>query len=129
MSHGDRTGPMGQGPRTGRAMGYCSGSDNPGYMTGIPAGATRGAGRGAGRSMSRGAGRGFWCRKFSGFGRGRGFAARDEYPGYYYPAPAQKSVESNVELFENRIRSLKQELETFIESLKTSRPLEIDEKK
>jgi uncharacterized protein DUF5320 len=27
MPHGDRTGPMGQGPKTGRAMGYCSGSD------------------------------------------------------------------------------------------------------
>ena len=124
MSHGDRTGPIGQGAKTGRAMGYCSGNESPGYMTGIPAGATRGAGRGAGRSMNRGAGRGFWCRK----GRGGRFAAR-EYSGYYYPAPAKTSVESNVELFENRIRSLKQELETFIESLKTSRPLEIDEKK
>lgn len=129
MSHGDRTGPTGQGPKTGRAMGYCSGSDSPGYMTGIPAGASRGSGRGAGRSMGRGAGRSFCCRKNSGFGRGRGFAFRGEYPGYYYPAPAQNSMESNVEFFENRIRSLKQEFETFIESLKTPRPLETGEKK
>jgi hypothetical protein len=82
-----------------------------------------------GRGAGRGAGRGFWCRKISGFGRGGRFAAQGEYPGYYYPAPAKTSVESNVELFENRVRSLKQEFETFIESLKTPRPLEIDEKK
>ena len=133
MSHGDRTGPMGKGSRTGRAMGYCSGSDSPGYMTRIPADTARNAGRGEGRRIGQGAGcgasRGFWCRKISGFGRGEESAARSEYPGYYYPAPAETSMESNVKLFENMVRSLKQELETFIESLKTQQTLEIDEKK
>jgi len=33
MPHGDRTGPLGQGPRTGRGAGYCSGNTKPGYMT------------------------------------------------------------------------------------------------
>ncbi len=39
----DRTGPQGQGPRTGRGMGNCSG--------------TGGSGRGFGRGMGRGFGR------------------------------------------------------------------------
>lgn len=132
MSHGDRTGPMGQGSKTGRAMGYCSGSSSPGYMTGIPAGAAQDAGRGVGRGMGRGAGRrtgrDSWCRRISGFGRGGGFDARGEHPRYYYPAPAQTMAESNVDLLENRISSLKWELETLMESLMSWRSQERDEK-
>lgn len=52
MPGGDRSGPAGQGPRTGRAAGYCSGSGMPGYTNAQP---------------GRGAGRGFW---WAGFGRG-----------------------------------------------------------
>ncbi len=132
MPYGNRTGPMGQGSKTGRAMGYCSGSDSPGYMTGIPAGAGQGAGRGAGRGVGRGTGRragvGLWCRRTSGFGRGGGLAARSEYPGYYYPAPAQNRAESNIDFLENRMRSLKQELEILMESLKRRRSQKSDEK-
>lgn len=32
MPFGDGTGPAGQGPRTGRGLGYCAGSKMPGYM-------------------------------------------------------------------------------------------------
>ena len=32
MPGGDRTGPMGAGPRTGRAAGYCTGNSVPGFM-------------------------------------------------------------------------------------------------
>ena len=32
MPAGDRTGPSGMGPMTGRAAGYCAGNDMPGYM-------------------------------------------------------------------------------------------------
>jgi hypothetical protein len=32
MPRGDRTGPWGEGPMTGRAAGYCAGYDAPGYM-------------------------------------------------------------------------------------------------
>lgn len=34
MPGGDRTGPSGFGARTGRSLGYCSGSDNPGFVYG-----------------------------------------------------------------------------------------------
>jgi len=31
MPGGDRTGPLGFGPMTGRALGYCAGYNTPGY--------------------------------------------------------------------------------------------------
>ena len=59
MPRGDRTGPMGQGPRTGRAAGYCAGNDRPGSAQ-------------AGPGM--GFGRGGWAGRRWGmqFGRPRG---------------------------------------------------------
>jgi hypothetical protein len=65
MPRGDRTGPWGAGPMTGRAAGYCAGYAVPGYMN-----PRRGYGRGWGRGFRRGWGRGF----------GRGW--------YVYPPPA-----------------------------------------
>ncbi|HXL02849.1 MAG TPA: DUF5320 domain-containing protein, partial [Candidatus Atribacteria bacterium] len=59
MPGGDRTGPWGLGPMTGRAAGYCAGYSVPGYMNPIP-------GRGWGAGFGRGWGRGY-------FGRGRGW--------------------------------------------------------
>ncbi len=57
MPGGDRTGPVGYGPMTGRAAGYCAGYGVPGYMNPIP-----------------GFGRGFGM-----FSRGRGFGRRTMY--------------------------------------------------
>ena len=50
MPGGDRTGPMGQGPMTGRAAGYCTGSTGPGFMTPSPGWGSEGASRGYGGS-------------------------------------------------------------------------------
>jgi hypothetical protein len=36
MPGGDRTGPMGAGPRSGRGMGYCGGFNQPGFANYIP---------------------------------------------------------------------------------------------
>ncbi|MCK4407322.1 MAG: DUF5320 domain-containing protein, partial [Bacteroidales bacterium] len=55
MPGGDKTGPEGFGPMTGRRMGYCVGNDRPGF-----ANLTPGYGRGFGRGFR------------GGFGRGRG---------------------------------------------------------
>jgi len=52
MPRGDQTGPRGQGPMTGRGMGYCVGSPDPGYMN--PAEKGMGLGRGFGRGGGRG---------------------------------------------------------------------------
>lgn len=61
MPRGDRTGPEGRGPKTGRGLGYCDGNDGPGYASDLP-----GMGMGRGPRDGRGPGRG------RGFGPGRG---------------------------------------------------------
>jgi hypothetical protein len=58
MPAGDRTGPTGMGPMTGRGAGYCAGFGMPGYANPVP-------GRGLGMRWGRGRG-GSW-------GRGRGW--------------------------------------------------------
>ena len=71
MPFGDRTGPMGLGPMTGRGAGFCAGFGRPGFaspMAGYtyPYGYAHLApvwsrwGRGFGRGRGRGFGRGWW---------------------------------------------------------------------
>ena len=55
MPQGDKNGPMGMGPMTGRRMGLCSGNDQPGYMN---AGQGYMGGRINGRDTNRGSGHG-----------------------------------------------------------------------
>jgi len=56
MPAGDRTAPMGMGPMTGRAAGFCAGYGIPGYANPFP-----------------GRGYGFWGFGRGFFGRGRGY--------------------------------------------------------
>jgi Family of unknown function (DUF5320) len=74
MPAGDRMGPWGLGPRTGRSLGYCSGYEAPGFMHPGPGlglgrgfGLRRGFGRGLGRGFVIGRGRGYWWPRFGGF--------------------------------------------------------------
>ena len=77
MPAGDRTGPWGLGPMTGRAAGYCAGYPVPGYMNPIP-------GYGLGFGFGRGWGRGFGFGRGFGRGWGRGFGRRwGAYPPMY----------------------------------------------
>jgi hypothetical protein len=106
MPLGDRTGPLGMGPMTGRAAGYCAGFSVPGYMNPIPRrgfGWWRGAGYpygaqygygvpyfGVGRGgFPRGGGRGrVWGGGRRGSWRGRGFGWRSAWvPPYGAYAP------------------------------------------
>lgn len=60
MPRGDRTGPLGLGPMTGRGAGLCTGHASPGYITTPEAFTGRGIWPGGGRSAGfRGCGRGF----------------------------------------------------------------------
>jgi hypothetical protein len=77
MPQGDRTGPQGQGPKTGKGRGKCGpkggtpASQGQGGMgTGQGQGAGRGAGRGKGQGVGRGTGRG------GGQGSGKGRSNR-----------------------------------------------------
>lgn len=107
MPFGDRTGPAGMGPRTGRGAGYCSGFDYPGYV----------AGPGFGGGRGRGFGRGFGWR--AGFRPGFG-----PFWGYYNsPVPFQYSPDQEKDYLKDQISGM----EKTIENLKT-RLDEIDEK-
>jgi len=68
MPGGDRTGPLGLGPMTGRAAGYCAGYGVPGFANPYVWGGF-GRGRGWGRGWGRGFGRG-WGRRWGFFGWG-----------------------------------------------------------
>jgi len=83
MPAGDRTGPMGQGPMTGRGAGFCAGFGVPGYANWPGLGGFlsrfrpfglfgRGAAPVAGFRRGRGRGRG----SGRGGGRGRGWFGR-----------------------------------------------------
>ena len=66
MPGGDRTGPMGMGPMTGRGTGYCAGYSTPGYTNSGPGRGFAGRGRGPGRGFGRGIGLRWTNLNFSG---------------------------------------------------------------
>lgn len=54
MPRGDRTGPEGKGPKTGRGLGHCAGNEQPGYLSDQPRqGMARGPRDGTGRGQRR----------------------------------------------------------------------------
>ena len=99
MPGGDRTGPMGAGPMTGRAGGFCAGFNAPGFANFGFGGRGRGLGRGMG-------GRG------RGFGRGFGWGAGAAFAPYYSPAgtmdPKQESeyLKNEVQMMEQEIKDI-----------------------
>jgi len=123
MPGGDRTGPMGMGPRTGRAAGYCSGFDMPGYANPVPGrGWGRGFGFGWGRGFGRGWGRGFgrgWGRGF-GRGWGRGFWG-GAYPSWGAvpppPVPGPISAKDEMEALKTQSEYLEKSLESIRERI------------
>ena|SRR6056297_1200092 len=99
MPRGDRTGPNGMGPMTGRAFGYCTGHGAPGYV-GAP-------GPGMGMAWGYGGGRGR-----GGFGQGMGRGRNLGYAGPYtgpYGAPYGPYAEAPASA-ENRKAYLKDEM-------------------
>jgi len=106
MPAGDGTGPVGRGPMTGRAAGYCAGYQMPGYAN--PGGTGYERGLGFGRGHGRGFGRGFW-------GRGRGFWWRGYEPEpYYTPAPTRKEEKTYLE---NMVKALDEEIKAIRERI------------
>jgi len=72
MPGGDGTGPMGMGPMTGRAAGFCAGYSIPGYANPVAGRGFWGRGRGGGggwgrRNWFHATGLPFWVRMAQGF--------------------------------------------------------------
>ena len=102
MPRGDRTGPMGAGPMTGRAAGVCAGFAAPRI-------ANFGRGRGCGMGFGRGGGGG------RGFGRGLGRGWAASVAGAVAPTGDQElavlkqqaqQLQTDLELIQGRIREL-----------------------
>ncbi len=89
MPGGDRTGPAGFGPMTGRAAGYCAGYPVPGYMNPIPGQGYGGWGRGYwGRGGGRGHRNWYYATGLPGGARaGIGYPAWGTVPAAGYPPP------------------------------------------
>ena len=100
MPRGDRTGPMGEGPMTGRQLGYGAGYDSPGYT----------------KSPGIGMGRGF-------FGRGRGFFGRGRGYRFFWnrsdvPASTETTTQSNdVDALRTEVEGLKNSLSSVLDKL------------
>jgi hypothetical protein len=105
MPGGNRTGPWGLGPRTGRGLGYCSGFPTPGTMftgPGLGFGRGFGLGRGLGRGMGLGRGRGFWRPRVG------GFWGHPYYP--MTPFPFQPGREEEAAWLADQAKNLEQQL-------------------
>ena len=109
MPGGDRTGPSGMGPMTGRAAGYCAGYPMPGFANPI-------AGRGYGFGFGRGMGYGF-----RGGRGGRWGMPHSAWYGYgmpyampYYATPTQ---EQEVETLRGQAEYFKSALDEIQERI------------
>ena len=97
MPGGDRTGPEGRGPMTGRRAGFCVGHQVPGYEK-----PRYGFGCGFGRGSGGGYGRGFW--------------RRDTTPEpYYHPNTYPYTISKDEEktYLEETAKNLEQEIKSI----------------
>ncbi|MDO9546140.1 MAG: DUF5320 domain-containing protein [Pelolinea sp.] len=106
MPAGNKTGPQGMGPKTGRAAGYCVGNNQPGFVN-----------QGFGRGFSRGM---FGHRMFGGRGFRNMFRATGQpgwmrygaYPGAYAPnEPAPMTPEQEQDALKAQEAWLQEQLD------------------
>jgi hypothetical protein len=109
MPFGDRTGPLGTGPKTGRGMGYCGGRQMPGSVNSVPGRGFGGRGGGRGRRHRFYAtGLTGWQRAAMGWPRG----------GFGFPSPVSFDAplitrEQELSLLEADLRCLEQTAENL----------------
>ena len=109
MPGGNRTGPAGMGPMTGRGAGFCAGYAAPGCANPV-------GGRGYGIGFGRGMGRG------RGFGRGFGWAGQGRF-GWFggqgaFAEQQNISVEQEVEALKGQAGYLEDSLKQIDQRLK-----------
>lgn len=96
MPGGDRTGPAGQGPMTGRGLGLCGASANaPDQRVGYG----RGFGFNRGGQM--------------GFGRGRRFGWQGQYAPVQY-APVNAPATNEIQELKSQVETLTKKLDDFM---------------
>lgn len=110
MPRGDRTGPAGTGPMTGRAAGYCAGNAAPGFASAAGGRGFGGGGYGGGRGRGRGRRNWFHATGLPGWQRAAG-----GMPAFGATAPvpfAPQTIDQDQEL-----DALKQQAETLCRTL------------
>jgi len=105
MPRGDRTGPAGMGPRTGRGLGLCSGYNQPGYANNLGG---RGFGGGGG-----GFGRGWRNRNFAPVNQGWVAPATVNYPIAPVEPLQQMTAEQEIAMLKAESQNLQQSLENI----------------
>ena len=122
MPRGDRTGPAGLGPMTGRAAGYCAGYSVSGYMNPVRGRGFFGRGRGVGFGQGGGFGRGrgyrnmYWATGLPGWSRFGGFWPADAcvYPyGAAEPSPKQEA-----EALKNQVKYMQDSMDALNERIR-----------
>ena len=99
MPRGDRTGPRGEGPRTGRQLGYCVGNDQPGFVN-----QNANWGRGYGRQFRGGFGQG------RGPGFGFGYGRRDYYQQDLSDVSEKTMIENDIRVLKDQLSALEEKL-------------------
>jgi hypothetical protein len=136
MPGGDRTGPLGYGPMTGRGAGYCAGYAVPGYANPIPGRGSFGYGRGFGRGrgwFGRGGGRGwrhwYYATGLPGWARpGFGWPAYGTGP-YQYPNVPEPTPQEETKMLKEQAELLKNELKDIQDRISTLEKTQVQEKK
>ncbi len=114
MPFGDRTGPKGFGPATGRGAGYCTGYPTPGYTNYGPRWACGSGGRGR---RNR-----YYATGFTGWqqgGGGYGWVDTGEPYGPIDRAPQPISRESRLSALKAQADNLSRTLETIRKEIET----------
>jgi hypothetical protein len=108
MPRGDRTGPMGQGPKTGRGLGYCSGSGAPGYAAPGPG---RGFGMGSGRGRGMGGGHG-WRNMYYATGQPGWMRSVPYAAPYQAPDPEweKQALKNQADALQNQLEQIRKRL-------------------
>jgi len=117
MPRGNGTGPMGMGPRTGRAAGYCAGYSVPGYANPMPGIGAFGGGAGGARGSGGGRGHRNW---YYATGLTGWSPARPPYaaPNAPYPTPfSQIPPEEETKVIRNQIEMMEQDIKAARERL------------
>ncbi|MBN2160125.1 MAG: DUF5320 domain-containing protein [Spirochaetes bacterium] len=117
MPRGDRTGPLGYGPMTGRGAGYCAGNSVPGYMNPVYG---RGRGPGGGRGFG-GGGRGwrnmfyatglpFWARGYPPVSPAWGEYGAPVYQGELTPEREMEALKNQTGFFQKQIDAINERI-------------------
>lgn len=125
MPGGDRTGPLGGGPMTGRGAGYCAGYQMPGYTNPMPGRGWFGRGRGAGRGWRHW----YYATGMPGWARfGYAMPGYGPYAQPYAYAP-EMTPNEETDMLRGQAEMLQKELKEIQERIDTLEKVQAQEKK